>query len=111
MNQIQEKKIHRGSRYSAGVRGAIVLFILASLLYIMLPKEIFDPHVGIEYDIYCIVYTLLSCVSIHSPQKPVRRIFYSVPLWGFVISVYPAEVVPFREIRAPPVIFTLYVAA
>lgn len=96
-------KLQKDNRFSSEVRVMIILFILVSSMYVMLPKEVFDPHVGIEYDIYCIVYTLLSCVSIASPEKIVCGIITIFILFDLVSSVEPAEVVSFWQIRAPPV--------
>jgi hypothetical protein len=95
-------ELRKDNRFSAEVRVAIILFILVSSMYMMLPKEVFDPHVGIGYDIYCIAYTLLSCVSIVAPEKLVCGIIAIIIIFDVVSSVEPAEVVSFWQIRAPP---------
>ncbi len=54
---IQELRIHRikssGKIYTVAV---VVALLLPIVLTLTIPRETFDPHLGVDYDTYCRLY-------------------------------------------------------
>jgi hypothetical protein len=83
-------------------RRTAILVLFVSFLTLFLPKEVFDPHIGIELDIFCksldaigddvAIPFVLSEVFVVCPG---HFIFADTPLLLFAIKA--------NAIRAPPV--------
>ena len=81
----------------------VVLFLVATFMSFALPRETFDPHLGIDYDIFCQLSSYMNVdpgsigwVVAFSPPVPEPL---HIDLREILVSVIPDSYAP---IRAPP---------
>ncbi|MCU0845452.1 MAG: hypothetical protein MUC76_11045 [Spirochaetes bacterium] len=82
-------------------RGAVVVFLLSAMTF-FLPRETFDPHLGVGVDVFC-----KSLYSIGDESQDADGLIDTRPLYArhivYVFAVLPAYPVRSSDpTRAPP---------
>lgn len=104
-------KEHSKDKNTLSVKLAVAVIIVISAMYLTVPREAFEDHLGVRYDIFCVAYQLLltaaTCVmfrwlsdqSIAESCEP-----------GPAKVLCTAELILFLRIRAPPFLYEHIVA-
>lgn len=87
-----------------GVRASVILLLLMSAMTFAVPREVFDPHVGVDLDIFCRLY--VTFLSENPESYDIEMIFQTdMPTDMAIPSDEPAPVNYSRfgpRLRGPP---------
>jgi len=82
-----------------------VLILCVSFLTLFLPKEVFDPHIGIDLDIFCkSLYAISDGVAIPFFLNEISVSIYAYFVFANTLLLH--LVLKANAIRAPPVFFS-----
>jgi ABC-type antimicrobial peptide transport system permease subunit len=81
-----------------------IIALSLSIISFSLPREYFDPHIGIDTDIFCKAYFSI-CSGLMDKEEIASNHYVSISLiLQEVLSLCSAYVIDNSSIRAPPII-------